>query len=201
MRSDLAHRPSARLLTMLVGLCALSALFTCGAARGGAQQYVKSNVLTALVAVPQVALESSRGTHWTLQLDATLSAWRSVRGAPMEFVVLVAEWRHYRRGVFNGPYLGMHAGLTGFRLQKPEYAGERIYQEGFGLVAGASVGYVRRLTDDWRADFFVGGGTAQSKYKGYDMDTGDRYDGEQGWNESGEWVPYRVGVMLARRWR
>jgi hypothetical protein len=34
-------------------------------------------------------------------------------------------------------------------------------------------------------------------YKGYELKTGERYDSPYAYNKSGEWIPYRGGVMLS----
>ncbi len=159
----------------------------------------KLNVASTLVGVPQVAWERTVADRRSIQVDFMVSPWRSVNGAPLQFGILAGEWRRHARAVGEGPYLGLHLGVVGFRLQKWDYRDTDFYQEGFGAVGGITVGYQWRLRRGGVLDLFVGGGTAQAKYKGYSAITGERYDGESGWNESGDWVPYRAGVMLSRR--
>lgn len=181
--------------------CALP-LVACAALLGPpalAQPRLKVNGITALVLVPQVGLEWARDPRTSVQVDVTASFWRSVDGAPMQFVMLVPEWRRHLRALGSGPYFGLHVGATAFKLQKWNYRGTDKYQEGFGLLAGATIGYERTLASGWVLDAFLGGGTVQTKYKGYLLSTGERYDGEPGFNESGEWLPYRGGVMLSYR--
>jgi hypothetical protein len=48
-------------------------------------------------------------------------------------------------------------------------------------------------------EFFLGGGSHQGFYKGYYLSTGERYDSAEGYNKSGEWIPYRGGVMVSYR--
>jgi hypothetical protein len=49
-------------------------------------------------------------------------------------------------------------------------------------------------------DFFLGGGWHQGFYHGYYNDgTSGRYEGVENWNKSGEWLPYRGGVMVSYR--
>ena len=157
----------------------------------------KINAATALVGLPHVAWERPLAGPRTLQVDLLVSPWRSVDHAPMQFGILVGEWRHHFREPGTGPYLGLHVGVVGFRLQKWDYRGTEFYQEGFGAVGGVTAGYEWRLASGAVLDLFFGGGTAQTKYKGYSYLTGERYDEERGWNESGEWAPYRAGVMLS----
>ena len=45
-------------------------------------------------------------------------------------------------------------------------------------------------------EVFVGGGSVQSFYKGYDTTTGERYEDAKKFNKSGEWLPYRGGISV-----
>ena len=170
-----------------------------GAARS--QTFVKVNVLTTLLGVPGVGIERSLGERTTFQFDATASPWRSVNHAPMQFLLLVSEWRFHPYGGHTGLYLGGHLGASAFRLQKWNYRGRDLYQEGFGALFGGTVGYKRPIRERWMVDVYAGGGTSQALYKGYHYLTGIRYDSANGWNKSGEWLPYRGGVMLSYRIR
>ena len=165
----------------------------------GAQSYLKVNVASALVGIPGVGVERTIGDRWTFQVDATASPWRSVNGVPLQFLIVIPEWRFHPQGVARGWYVGAHAGASAFRLQKWDYWGTTRYEKGYSLFLGATFGYQRPLSDRWLVDAFVGGGSSQAIYKGYDWTTGARYDGAAAWNKSGEWLPYRGGVMLSRR--
>ena len=50
-------------------------------------------------------------------------------------------------------------------------------------------------------DLYVGGGSIQSYYKGYHKELGVRYDTDptRQYNQSGEWLPYRGGIMISYR--
>ena len=165
----------------------------------GAQRVVKGNLASTVYGVPQVAYELPLGPKRSLQFDVMISPWRSRDGAPQQFGIFIAEWRHHYHERGDGPYVGGHVGIAIFRLQRWDYKDTEFYQEGIGALGGVTVGYEKRLRDPWSLDLFAGGGTAQSKYKGYSFLTGDRYDGEDGWNESGEWLFYRGGLMLSYR--
>jgi hypothetical protein len=164
-----------------------------------AQTTLKVNAATALLGVPGVGVERVVGPRTSIQVDFTASLWKSIDRAPAQLVMLIPEWRHHFREGHLGPYAGLHAGVIGFRLQKWDHRGGDQFQEGFGAVFGGTVGYKQRVSERMVLDWYLGGGTAQTKYKGYLVSTGERYDGEDGWNESGEWLPYRGGVMLTFR--
>ena len=48
-------------------------------------------------------------------------------------------------------------------------------------------------------DVFLGGGNHQAFYKDYSLTTGERVDKAKDYNKSGEWLPYRGGVMVSYR--
>lgn len=167
----------------------------------GAQSYIKLNGLTSLVGVPGVAYERTLSERVTFQIDATVSPWRSVNGLPMQFLIVVPEWRYHPHGIARGVYVGGHVGASVFRLQKWGYRGTDKYQEGVGALFGLTVGYQRPITERVGLDLFVGGGNSQTLYKGYHYLTGVRYDSAGAWNQSAEWIPYRGGVMVSYRLR
>lgn len=167
-----------------------------GAPSLSAQTVLKVSPLTPL-GFFGVGVERATAPRRSVQTDLTGSLWRSVGTTPLQFALLTREWRFHRRAPGEGPYVALDVGVHGFRMQKWDHRGTDRFQEGFGAHGGGSVGYEKPLGDRWTLDAFVGGGTMQSLYKGYDERTGRRYDGASGWNRSGELAPYRMGVMLA----
>lgn len=152
---------------------------------------------STLLGIPMLGVERPLGRpRRSFQWDVMLSPWRSVDDYPFQFLVGTAEWRYYRRDSRDGWYTALHIGAGAFRLRRPDYADTTLYQEGAALLGGASVGRVWRLRAGWSIDAYLGGGTVQSLYKGYDRLTGSRYDGARLWNVSGEWLPHRVGLMI-----
>ncbi|MFN0099418.1 MAG: DUF3575 domain-containing protein [Gemmatimonadaceae bacterium] len=157
---------------------------------------------TTLVGIAHVGVERAlRRDGRTFQWDAIVSPWQSVEDYPFTFAVGTAEWRFYRDARSVGWYAALNAGAAVFRLQRPDYRDTTLYQEGASLLVGGSVGRVWQLRSGWTIDAYVGGGSVQSLYKGYDRATGRRYDGAKLWNVSGELLPYRVGLLagLPRR--
>ena len=72
-----------------------------------------------------------------------------------------------------------------------------MYQKGYSLIFGITGGYQFQLSDRWNMDIYAGIGTSQDFYKGYDRESGKRYDMAQKYNKSGEIIPYRGGVMIS----
>ncbi len=169
-------------------------------ATGEASREIKANV-SALAGVPGVAYEVSVTDRTSFSVDVTASLWRSINNAPYLYVMVLPEWRVYSRSSRQGYYVGAHTGITAYRIQKWNYRGTQRYQEGFSTLLGVTVGHKRNIGDRWMLDAFVGGGNQSGKYRGYDGATGEQYTGQDGWDRSREWLPYRAGIMIGYRLR
>jgi hypothetical protein len=66
-------------------------------------------------------------------------------------------------------------------------------------MIGATIGYEKKINERVVLDCFLGGGSSQGFYKGYYLDSNIRYDKAKDYNKSGEWIPYRAGVMISYR--
>ncbi len=74
------------------------------------------------------------------------------------------------------------------------------HQEGYSILLGGTVGYVVKVNDKINLDIFLGGGNAQSKYRFYYNafpDIEQTKKKELLINGSGEWIPYKGGVMIS----
>ena len=163
------------------------------------QTYVKVNALSTLLTIPNIGIETSIGEKATFQLDVTASFWKSIDGKPYEFYIFIPEYRYHFHEKHNGFYIGGHLGATVFNFQKWNYLNTNLYQKGFGYLVGATIGYQKKINEKVVLDCFLGGGSSQGFYKGYYLDTNIRYDEASQWNKSGEFIPYRVGVMVSYR--
>lgn len=163
------------------------------------QTYVKVNALTTLLAVPNVGIETSVGKKSTFQFDILASPWKSVNNKPLQFYTFIPEYRYHFQEKYNGLYVGAHMGMTLFNFQKWNYLNTDLYEKGFGYIIGATIGYEKKINDRFMLDCFLGGGNQQGFYHGYHISTGERYETAQHWNKSGEWLPYRGGVMVSYR--
>jgi hypothetical protein len=161
------------------------------------QTYLKGNVFTSLLTIPNVGIETSIGKKTTFQFDITASFWKSINGNPRQFYLFIPEYRYHFKAKNKGLYLGAHIGATIYNFQKWNYINTDKYEEGFGYVMGVTVGYKAKINEKWSLDCFLGGGSHQGFYKGYIVGTKERYDKATNYNKSGEWLPYRGGVMLA----
>ncbi|ULC58214.1 DUF3575 domain-containing protein [Flaviramulus sp. BrNp1-15] len=159
------------------------------------QTSIKGNALTALIAVPNFGAEFTIGEKTTFQVDAAASFW-TIDGVPMKFILLFPEFRYYTKESGYGFFFGAHIGGGKYKLQKPQYFDTDYYQDGYSLFYGMTIGYQFILNERLNLELFLGGGSQQAYYKGYSLETGEREDGATNYNKSGEFLPYRGGLML-----
>jgi hypothetical protein len=58
--------------------------------------------------------------------------------------------------------------------------------------------YQKKINDRFMLDCFRWRKSTRI-YHGYYISTGERYETAKNWNKSGEWLPYRGGVMVSYR--
>jgi len=161
------------------------------------QTFIKVNAFTTLLTIPNVGIETSIGKKSTFQFDVTASFWKSIKGNPRQFYLFIPEYRYHFKEKNNGFYVGAHIGATLFNFQKWNYINTNKYEEGLGYVMGVTIGYKAKINNKLHLDCFLGGGSHQGFYKGYIIGTKQRYEGAVKYNKSGEWLPYRGGIMLS----
>lgn len=161
------------------------------------QTFVKANAFTTLATIPNIGIETSIGEKTTFQFDILASPWKSIGGKPRQFYTFTPEIRHHFSEKYNGFYVGGHIGASVYNFQKWNYLNTNMYEKGFGYFVGATVGYQVKINEKFNLDCYLGGGWHQGFYKGYLISTGERYDKAQHYNKSGEFLPYRGGVMVS----
>lgn len=158
--------------------------------------YVKGNAASILLVMPHIGIETSLGKKSTFQIDVIGSFWESFKGGPLKFCMITPEYRYYFKKRFHGFYAGVHLTGTTFKVSK-YFRSSVTYEQGFGYSPGITMGIQKKLSDKFNIDFFIGGGPHQAFYKGYNKNTGERTDGAERYNKSGEKLPYRGGVMIS----
>lgn len=178
--------------------------------------YLKGNALLIPIGVINAGLEYELSNKFTLQGDVLISPWKSFAGHEAQIYMGTIEGRYYFNEAFKGWHIGANISVGAFNIQKPSYWNDnpyvdaqllvptpyinsQLYQKGFSFLFGVEGGYQFRLADKWSMDIFAGIGNSQDFYKGYVRGTGERYDSADGYNRSGEWLPYRGGVMISYR--
>lgn len=161
--------------------------------------YIKGNMLLAPVGILNTGLEYQLSPKYTIQADVFISPWKSFSGYHAQVYMGTLEGRYYFKEAFKKWYIGVNAGSGVFDLTKLNYAGTNRYQRGFNFTFGAVAGYQFQWRENWNVDLFLGGGSIQSFYHGYENIPPNifRYDGAEGWNRSGEFLPFRGGVMIS----
>lgn len=160
------------------------------------QTYLKFNGVTAFALIPNIGIETTLKNHFSFQADVSASFWKSINGGPLEFVIITPELRYHINSNNQGFYFGGHIAGSTFKLQKWNYAETQYYQKGYNYMIGATIGYQTRISKKFLIDIFAGGGNQQAFYKGYYLNTEGRYEKAHDFNKSGEWLPYRGGIMF-----
>jgi len=187
-----------------------------------AQTEAKINLATLPLLIPNVGLEVPLSENQSFQLDVLGSFWDEqplLDDTPFHVNQAFLEYRWYQQSDTQSWFVGPHIGFGMFTLQKPEFAiiydyweekegaeksfdiPDDEYQSGRVAFYGLTVGYKKRLKNDFALEFFVGAGLTQSWYKGYKgLRRVDLDDPEETvyrpFNGSGEVVAYRGGLML-----
>ena len=175
--------------------------------------YVKANALFLPIGILNAGVEYQLKDKVTFQADVFISPWKSFAGKYIQVYMIGFEGRYYFKEAFKHWYIGANISGARFIMQKynywsdglyqytpesPIYKASDLYQNGYAIMIGGTVGYQFQLSDRWNMDLYFGAGTAQSFYKGYHKELGIRYDNDgRKWNKSGELVPYRGGVMIS----
>ncbi|MFI1773772.1 DUF3575 domain-containing protein [Thalassobellus citreus] len=174
---------------MLISLLILSPILICAQ-----ETSIKANI-SGLAGIPNFGIETKLGEKTTFQFDVAASFW-TINGNPIRFITLFPEFRFYPRVSGYGFFTGVHIGGSKYKLQKWSNYNTDSYQEGYSLFYGVTIGYQFNWNDRLNLELFLGGGNQQGYYKGYKLSTNNRIDGAKKYNKSGEFLPYRGGLML-----
>jgi hypothetical protein len=174
--------------------------------------YVKGNALFIPLGIINAGLEYQVGAKYTVQGDVFISPWKSFDGKYAQVYMLGFEPRYYFNEAFKHWYVGANISAARYIMQKsnywsndpyqltvnsPVYIESDLYQDGYSILFGATVGYQFKLSEKLNADVYLGAGSNQGFYKGYHKELGIRYDETDKWNRSGEFIPYRGGIMIS----
>lgn len=160
------------------------------------QTYLKINGVTAFALIPNIGIETTLKNHLSFQADVSASFWKSFNGGPLQFIIITPELRYHINSNNQGIYFGGHIAGSTFKLQKWDYTNTQIYQKGYNYLIGATIGYQKTICNNLTIDIFAGGGNQQAFYKGYYLNSEGRYEKAHDYNKSGEWLPYRGGIMF-----
>ena len=166
------------------------------------QSYIKLNGATSVLGIPGIGIEVPLSKKFSFQLDATMSFWNSITTKkydlrPYVFNQIFPEVRFFTKEINDGFYVGTHFGYGMFKLSKNKsYASQNKYQYGYIFFAGLTFGYQWKFKERWLIDTFLGGGYCKATYEGFETLTGIRYDFDNNVNFTGQWLPYRGGVMI-----
>ncbi len=180
------------------------------------QIFVKANAVFLPVGIINTGVEYQLSNKMTIQADLLISPWKSFVGRYAQVYMVGVDTRYYFGQAFKNWYVGFNLSGARFIMQKfnywfdgtaqyvengPIYQNTDLYQDGYGLFFGATAGYQYKINDRFNLDFYLSAGSVQSFYKGLHKVTGERYDEKpnRDFDRSGEWLPYRGGVMISYR--
>jgi len=178
-----------------------------------AQTEIKINLASALILTPNIGIEVELSEKFGYQLDTSATFFDNIEGSPFQTTQIFNELRFYpkmkktknQRSFFIGPHIGY--GMFTLRLPKfitsivdTELKEEGSYQSGRNTYYGITLGKKIPLKNkNFNLELFIGGGTSQSNYKYYNKEGNRIYenpDVEKDFNQSGEELIYRGGLML-----
>ena len=178
-----------------------------------AQTEIKINLASALILTPNIGIEVKLSEKFGYQLDTSATFFDNIEGSPFQTTQIFNELRFYpkmkktknQRSFFIGPHIGY--GMFTLRLPKfitsivdTELKDEGSYQSGRNAYYGITLGKKIPLKNkNFNLELFIGGGTSQSNYKYYNKEGNRIYenpDVEKDFNQSGEELIYRGGLML-----
>ena len=177
------------------------------------QTELKFNLATALILTPNIGIEVQLSEKFGYQLDTSATFFDNIEGSPFQTTQIFNEIRYYpklkegrnQRSFFIGP----HVGYGMFTLRIPKFITsivdtklkeEGSYQSGRTAYYGITIGKKIPLKNEkFNLEIFLGGGSSQSNYKYYNKEGNRIYENpdiEKNFNQSGEELIYKGGVML-----
>ena len=178
-----------------------------------AQTELKFNLASALILTPNIGIEVQLSEKFGYQLDTSATFFDNVEGSPFQTTQIFNEFRYYpklkegknERSFFIGPHVGY--GMFTLRIPKfitsivdTELKEEGSYQSGRNAYYGITIGKKIPLKNkNFNLEIFIGGGSSQSNYKYYNKEGNRIYENpdlEKDFNQSGEELVYKGGVML-----
>ena len=177
------------------------------------QTELKFNLASALILTPNIGIEIQLSEKFGYQLDTSATFFDNIEGSPFQTTQIFNELRYYpklkegrnERSFFIGPHVGY--GMFTLRIPKfitsivdTQLKEEGSYQSGRNAYYGITLGKKIPLKNkNFNLEIFIGGGSSQSNYKYYNK-MGNRIfenpDIEKDFNQSGEELIYKGGVML-----
>jgi hypothetical protein len=178
-----------------------------------AQTELKFNLASALILTPNIGIEVQLSEKFGYQLDTSATFFDNIEGSPFQTTQIFNELRYYpklkegknERSFFIGPHVGY--GMFTLRIPKfitsivdTELKEEGSYQSGRNAYYGITIGKKIQLKNkNFNLEIFIGGGSSQSNYKYYNKEGNRIYENpdlEKDFNQSGEELVYKGGVML-----
>lgn len=178
-----------------VCLLALGAVFSLCANTAYAQA-VKTNLPLILAGTPNVGVEFSLSQQFSINGDILWAPYMFKKNEEVfRALIMSADLRYYVKphyyytnDMFDGFYVGPYVMYGNFNigLKNSDESKESFRRKGWGVSAGASVGYKFYLSKRFRLDLNLGLGFTHMQYNKYYL--------------GGEWADYPLAYKNTRMW-
>lgn len=134
---------------------------------------VKTNLLYAATATPNLAVEFATGARHSLSIGGGWQPWEFSETKKLKHWLLQPEFRYWPCEAFNGQFFGVHAiggqfNAAGLKLPFGIFPSlERNRYQGWAAGGGLSYGYQWLLSRHWNLELSVGLGYVYVDYKKY----------------------------------
>lgn len=126
---------------------------------------LRSNLLPWLVTVPNLGLEYSVGSRWSVVLDVWFCPWKLSDKFSVKTVSILPEGRWWLKDNRKGSFFNVHLDVAWFNVRANRYR----YQDHGRPLLGGGIGYGYRLefNQRWGMEFEIGAGVSNFKYQRY----------------------------------
>jgi hypothetical protein len=155
---------------------------------------VKSNILYNASTSMHIALETSLGPQWTLELPVSYNPWVFSANKKFKHWLIQPELRYWWCEKFNGHFMGFHLHTAGYNVGGIEWLGlKNSRYQGNLYGAGFSYGYQWILNTRWSLEATIGLGYAYLSYAEYPCERCAPKTGDSSKNYVG---PTKAGLSL-----
>lgn len=156
---------------------------------------IKSNLLYDMTTTFNLGVEIGLGKQTSLDISGNYNPWDFSNNKRWKHWLVQPEFRYWFCEKFNGHFIGLHAHIGQFNLNKLALSDNmktHNYQGDF-YGAGLSYGYQWILSDRWSIEASIGAGYAHIKYDKYPCTECGTIEKSDSRNYLG---PTKIGISL-----
>jgi len=160
---------------------------------------VKSNMLYAATATPNLAVEVALGKQYTLNVTGGYNPWVFSGDRSFEHWAVQPEVRYWLFNKFYGHYLGVHGQYASYNVRYPGFPISSMKDkryDGTAFGGGVSYGYQLYLSSRWNMEFTLGAGYLCLEYDKYYRAAPAEEQGHQGRFRTNYIGPTSAGISI-----